>query len=126
MTATPNTAALEALLARVEAGAISTDEIMDAFGNGWDDIRVLAAFDGSLDAAKELHQALLPDCNQYTIDEGPSGCGAKIVIWPTGLLGELEMLFDGYDVTPSRAWLGAILRALAAPTQPTRANEGET
>ena len=52
--------ALDELIAAVEAGAISTTLIMDTFGGGWDDVLVLAAFDGSLDAARALHDALLP------------------------------------------------------------------
>ena len=73
-----------------------------------------AYWQGSLDAAKSLHDAVLPSVNQYTIDEGPSGCGCHIVVWPSGLSGDLQLEFKGYDVTPARAWLGAILSALIA------------
>ena len=72
------------------------------------------AFNGSLDAAKALHDAVLPWCNQYTIDEGPSGCGAHIVCWPDGLSGERQLEYKGYAETPSRAWLIAIIRAMIA------------
>ena len=105
--------ALEALLARVEAGdaAVADFEpclaVLD-FGLAW------SAYHGSLDAAKALHEAVLPPINQYTIDEGPSGCGAQIVIWPNGLSGGGELIFNGYDYTPARAWLCAILKALIA------------
>jgi len=118
MTATPNTAALHDLLDRVEAGEASTMGFEDAGFDGWAEL----AYHGSLDAAKALHDAVLPGCNQYTVDEGPSGCGAKIVIWPNGLSHGPELMFNGYDVTPSRAWLGAIIRALLAA--PVTENEG--
>jgi hypothetical protein len=72
------------------------------------------AYCGSLDATKALHDAVLPRVNQYTIDEGPSGCGCSIVIWPNGLSGDLELEFEGYDDHPARAWLLAILEALIA------------
>ena len=72
------------------------------------------AYRGLLDAARSLHDAVLPPANQYTVDEGPSGCGCHIVIWPNGLSGDLQLEFKGYDVTPARAWLGAILDALIA------------
>lgn len=99
---------LDKLIAAVEAGAISTDLIMDAFGNGWDDIIVLAAFDGSLDAAKRLHEALLPD---YGYASG--GWGARVWLysdrphWDGSKRQEVEL-----PNMPARAWLLAVLRAL--------------
>lgn len=78
---------------------------------------VFMAYNGSLDAAKALHEALLPPINQYTIDEGPSGCGAQIVIWPNGLSVGCELIFNGYDYTPARAWLIAILKAYKSKVQ---------
>ena len=74
----------------------------------------ISSYEGSLDATKALHDAVLPRVNQYTIDEGPSGCGCSIVIWPNGLSGDLELEFEGYDDHPARAWLLAILEALIA------------
>jgi hypothetical protein len=77
-------------------------------------VHVRSAFNGSLDAARALHCDVLPPINQYTLDEGPSGCGCLLVIWPDGLSGNVQLEFHGYDVTPSRAWLLAILEALIA------------
>ena len=56
--------ALRALERAVEAGAISTELISEAFPAMWDSVHVLAAFDGNLDGAKTLHVAVLGD-GQY-------------------------------------------------------------
>ena len=91
---------IRALIEAVEDGRISTDLIMDAFGNGWDDIMVLGAFDGYLDAAKELHEALLPGW-QRQISES----NAKVYERP-------NIAFFGEAVdNDARAWLLAILNA---------------
>jgi hypothetical protein len=81
-------------------------------GNMFPQNDVVKAYNGSFDAAKALHDALLPPINQYTIDEGPSGCGCHLCIWPDGLSGERELQFKGLAETPARAWLLAILEAL--------------
>ena len=69
------------------------------------------AYNGSMDSARKLHHKTLPRTNQWTCDEGPSGCGATVVVWPDGLSGLSELVFNGYDVIPSRAWLIAIIKA---------------
>jgi len=83
---------------------------MHAFGNGWDDMMVLAAFDGYLDAAKALHDALLPG---YGWGAGPWGARVWLYSddqkWDGSVRQEVEMID-----TPARAWLLAILRAHAA------------
>ena len=114
MTATPNTPALQALLERVEAG------------EWWDDLPRPAAlhtdlcwkaFNGSIDAAKALIEAVCIDAHQVTVDWGPSGCGAKLVWWPDGLSDGREIASHGYDVDPARAMLGAVIRAMIADTE---------
>ena len=72
---------------------------------GWKDNNVMGAYNGFLDAAKALHEAVLPgwvwliDCDEAEVK--PS--------WETT---------DGYDAEiegrPARAWLLAILEALIA------------
>ena len=98
--------ALDELIAAVEAGAISTDLIMAVFDDMPDQVTCLAAFDGYLDAAKALHDALLP--------------GWWFAIQPTGVtVANVEtphdgMICDGASDVTARAWLLAILRALQA------------
>ena len=111
MTATPNTAALQALLMKVESGEATTMAFEDAGFDGWAEL----AYHGSLNAAKALHEAVVPnhawdiwrgigtDCVRYY------GCN-------------LPGIDTAYHEDPARAWLIAILRALAAPVTP--ANEG--
>ena len=98
MTATPNTDALNALLERVEAGTI------DGMTPHCDlpAMHVLGAYVGSLDAAKALHEAVLP-VYRFRIED------FRAEIWwgPSGP-------FIGASEIPSRAWLIAIIRALSA------------
>lgn len=103
---TPNTQALQRLLDAVEGNAISTDLIMDAFGNGWDDVLVLAAFDGSLDAAKALHEALLPGW------EFKIGLTNAVVFLRTHK--DNDPQHSGMSEVSARAWLLAIIRAVMA------------
>ena len=124
------TAALTALLERVEAGtlgsadilptdecamiyAVFPDEIEGIYAAEW----VSLAMDGSIDAAKSLIAAVCIGEHQVTVDWGPSGCGAKLVWWPDGLSDGREIASDGYDVDPARAMLGAVIRALIADTE---------
>jgi len=115
MTATPNTAALHDLLDRVEAGKYKF--------NGWADQpldrkhmgKVEDAYHGSLDAAKALHEAVLPG---WYWAMRPLGFGVSVMVWR----GDSDR-FEGHTEEPSRCWLIAILKALiAAPVTP--ANEG--
>ena len=107
--------ALEALLAKVEAGeAVAADfepclAVLD-FGLAW------SAYHGSLDAAEALHEAVL--CNRVI----------SSLDWKWGGLVEAHIFevspeqwheqgmakFIGRSSTPARAWLCAILKALIA------------
>ena len=104
MTATPNTAALQALLMKVEAGEwwanLPRPDILHT-DLCW------KAFNGSLDAAKALHDAVLPG---YEWLLGKSN--AKVFPYndTADIAGSYGMASD-----PARAWLIAILRALIAP-----------
>lgn len=97
--------ALRELRKRVKAGEFPAD--MSNIELGWD-VPILTpyeAFSGSIDAAKTLHEAMLP--------------GWKWVVWAShsgpnfgcNLLGPIS--HDSvYSVNPARAWLLAILDAL--------------
>lgn len=105
---TTDTQALQRLLKAIESNATSTDLISEAFGHGWDDVLVLGAFDGSLDAAKALHEALVPDRSCAITFGGEYG--ATVTFPPT---------WDDFHLTvskfiPARAWLIAIIRAVMA------------
>ena len=68
---------------------------------GW----AMEAFGGSLDAAKRLHDALLPD-HRWTITPYWASADWKLSsIWA-------ECRVEAKDDNPARAWLIAILRAL--------------
>lgn len=91
---------LDKLLAAVEAGSIARHDL-DAF------IPDILTND-SLDAAKRLHEALLPDYG-YTL----GGWGARVWLysdrphWDGSKRQEVEL-----PNMPARAWLLAVLRAL--------------
>jgi hypothetical protein len=107
--------ALRALLEQVEAGtatgrpdalAVPREQsrlIADAFGDD-DEIwsNVVAAHEGSLDAAKALHEAVLP--RHY----------AQIHRWPMPKITRVDIGggYVGRDTDPARAWLICIIRAL--------------
>ena len=118
MTATPNTAALRALLERVEAGE------WDMFPGVADAVGIHnaalagSAYRGSLDAAKALHEAVLGDGNistpGYMATVYMSG---KAAVWDiiSGASHHGEVNAPNlHAVSPARAWLIAILRALIA------------
>jgi hypothetical protein len=101
--------ALQKLLAKVESNwAPADDEVVlrswhNAFGHNWIAVKAYEAYNGSLDAAKALHDAVLPGY-VMTIPEN-----YKVVVsnsfsqWHVG---------EGKD--HARAWLIAILKVLIA------------
>lgn len=100
-----DTTTLRALIEAVEAGTF----MMDALP--WPhEVTAYEAFSGSLDAAKALHEALLPEWD-WTIN----GNG-QAVVWPPGSAddqnrGSIETDIEGQ---PARALLLAALRARLA------------
>lgn len=74
------------------------------------------AFNGSLDAAKALHEALLPNWS-VGMDMTPcdDGLETSVDIWICMLAIESRevVILDYEATTPARAWLLAILDALA-------------
>lgn len=114
--------ALTDLLAKVEAGAWPEDwrEVTRAISLRPDDRHLLAqkAFNGSLDAAKALHEAVLPEwvVNHLTI----WGDFCRIELCQTHLKdggmwhGSNDLSIDAENRLPARAWLIAIIKALIA------------
>jgi hypothetical protein len=94
---------LIALLAKVKA-----ETVLGKFGpimrGHWDfdtQFSAMKAYKGSLDAAKALHDVVLPGWG-FVIDDGRS------------LVVRVDVVFSAKASTPARAWLIAILRALIA------------
>ena len=95
--------ALTELLAKVEAGGSIWPAHLD--DTGLSDRPFGNAYNGSLDAAKALHEAVLPD-HRARID-----VGKKYRAW---IITPDNEKFDAYSTNPARAWLIAILKALIA------------
>ena len=99
-------AALTELLELVEAGTWPADFL--AIDNGFHGITtatMYAAFSGSLDAAKALHDTVLPGWEWRLRDDGQAW------VWRTP--SDIQSSQDEAD-SPSRAWLIAIIRAKIA------------
>ncbi len=83
---------------------------------------VSLCMDGSIDAAKALMDAVLPDWSVLEIDQArASSIRAE---WMVCIRDDLERIDPGHCITCesnmlSRAWLLAILRALEATQEPT-------
>lgn len=107
-----NREALEALREKVEAGVPcgSWDAAMTDFaGAKWNE--VYGAFNGSLDAAKALHEALLPGWG-WALDTLSLSASVYEPDYP-GI--DLEArCYSAESADPARAWLLAILSALLA------------
>jgi hypothetical protein len=100
--------ALKDLAERVEAGDPTYWDFSDGFESSHATGAELA-FKGSLDAAKALHEAVLPGNAQWWVELRPDGRKLAGVF-----LGNLGKAYEAYDDNPARAWLLAILRALIA------------
>ena len=77
-----------------------------AMKNYWHGLRVKHAHNGSLDAAKALHDALLSDWGWHVSRAFPNW---EAAVWNGGKEAELVG-----STTPARAWLLAILKAYEA------------
>ena len=113
------TAALQALLDRVEAGEFPADTSARDLGIASDGLPIIktmySAFSGSLDAAKALHEAVIPN-HAWDIWRG---IGADCVRYYGCNLPGID---TAYHEDPARAWLIAILRAMIAAS--VAENEG--
>lgn len=97
--------ALDKLIEAVEDGTF----LMDVFPDGRTERIAYEAFSGSIDAAKALHEALLPRPWSCILTVLPRA-GAADLHWR----GNMEPAFTGISANPARAWLIAILRAYLA------------
>ena len=99
-----DTTALDALIQAVEAGEPNRNDgtLYRLFGDNW--VHAWDVIDrGSLDAAKALHEALLPGWGWTVSADGAS------------VYGDDPKVYDGDDArSPARAWLLAILKAYRA------------
>ena len=104
---TPNTQALQRLLDKVEAGKVSQWFNWNS-GIGSHGPLARQAYNGSLDAAKALHEALLPGRSCAITFGGEYG--ATVTFPPTW--DDLHLTVS--NLIPARAWLIAIIRAVMA------------
>ena len=94
--------ALDALIAAVEAGVRGNGlNTASVFGDYQSSMDAVDAFDGSLDAARALHDALLPD-HKWMIE-----LHSVLVMSTTA-----EPSYGDGGCDPARSWLLAILRAI--------------
>ena len=107
--------ALAQLIAKVEAGTLCKERHggvpiltgMYRHSGGldgpWSDVKAMSAYHGSLDAAKALHEAVLPGRGWALTDIGEAH-----------ILSADGPIAAGESDNPARAWLLSILRALHA------------
>ncbi len=109
---------LDDLIAAVEAGTAGddNDKTFDAAFPEDGFLDAIDAFEGSLDAALRLHEALLPGWSARTIAQTDGGNWFVHVVngFPTSYSREAKTGYDEVISTPARAWLLSILRALKA------------
>lgn len=103
---------LDKLIEAVEGGTATAPQIHDALGRNA--LHAISAFNGSLDAAKALHDALVPNLIAK-ITVGGVGCKyhhCTLEDWDSG-----EDTHADNQPDPARAWLIAILRAYREETE---------
>ena len=91
----------------------------NCLGGYFQDSMAYDAFHGSLDAAKALHDAVLPNC-AFDVSHWPNGTSGVLISgthegqdgqrWHGGD----DIKANGTDKDPARAWLIAIIQALIA------------
>ena len=99
-------AALQELLAKVGAGMIWGDDWPVMAGMSSYGITIMRAYNGSLDAAQDLHNAVLPEWSWDRSINGTMTLRTSSPFQPG--------MFDFKNPIPARAWLCAILQALIA------------
>lgn len=116
---TDKQAAIAALITAIEAGSWDQSNAWKALGIGKTG-RAERAFDGSLDAALALHDALLPGWDVICLDQASnlagSPWGCELGSFDGSNPGNNRKVYSGhnFDRAPARAWLLAILKAYAA------------
>ena len=120
-----DTTALRTLIEAVEAGKWSPFYAVTALGSDRLKIDAKRAFDGSVDAALALMEAVLPGVpvalHDMTLDYlGAQGWVAKInwphTVWQPTFTAPGPFAYEGRADTPARALLLAILKAVEATT----------
>lgn len=106
---TEQIAALDALIEAVEAGRIDDDSFCAPFHAKGLCREAVNAYHGSLDAAKALHEALLPGW-EWRLRVNM----AWVWTTPSTIQGGDEIEDDSGAGLPARAWLLAILKAYRA------------
>lgn len=123
-----DTKALDALIEAVEAGNLQhkpyggmpmatacyprdRDGRMMPETGGWNDGAAVSAYHGSLDAAKALHEALLPGWDYRT---GRDGDDYHALVFRSGRMEEHADDWQMCPNDPARAWLLSILKAYRA------------
>jgi hypothetical protein len=106
--------AMAELIAMVEAGEWPADFLaIDNGIHGVTTATMYSAFSGSLDAAKALHEAVLPDEGWHVewVAKYP-----RLAFTPAAWCASVGWgtRYAAYAANPARAWLLAILRALHA------------
>ena len=117
---TPNIQALQRLRDKVEAGKVSQWFNWNS-GIGSHGPLARQAYNGSLDAAKALHEALLPGWAIEHMSWWPGGHWT-FHLWGTGYPDHNGVRWHNHtdgrveasDTDPARAWLIAIIRAVMA------------
>jgi hypothetical protein len=104
------------LLAVVEAGTLWRGNVQSVTDLKLNKHLVFQANHGSLDAAKALHEAVLPE---WDFSLGPN-C-AEVADYPN----RCGVYFIGTSSNPARAWLIAILKAIIAGEDTNANDKGE-
>jgi hypothetical protein len=118
--------ALNALLAKVEAGSIDPKRSIPEFAVMFETfstaqlpicVSAFRAYHGSLDAAKALHESVLP-----RNDKGPAvyiNDDDLPTRWYVSIYNNAMLIGEGeHESNPARAWLIAIIKALIAEAKP--------
>ena len=102
---------LDKLIDAVENGTATAPQIHDALGRNA--LHAISAYNGDMNAAKALHEALLPEW-EWEIRKINSPEKTSYVV----LKGRrFRDLMTSENQTPARAWLLAILKAYREETQ---------
>lgn len=99
--------ALRELAEKVEAGTLGAGICGPLCGSANIPAQhVIGAFNGWLDKANDLHNAVLPGWS-WSVDNS-----GQVTLWYPWIEGDAPHVRAGPDSNPARAWLLAILRAL--------------
>ena len=104
------TTKIKALLDHLQASTWSDDYDVFSLLPYPNDCRALAAFEGSIDAARDLHEAMLPMWDAH-IKCAADGNPSRAELRPLTPVAANPPLIVEWSKTPARAWLLAILRA---------------